>query len=78
MHYKADMFAIKSGLKETSRLRRDLGDAAIDAFFNYLYNFLTFYGPMMAFEFMAFLLRIENSCFQNKIVSRGHTLCWRY
>ena len=30
MHYKADMFAIKSDLKETFRLRRDLGDAAID------------------------------------------------
>ena len=37
MHYKADMFAIKSDLKETSRLRRDLGDAAIDGFFNFLY-----------------------------------------
>ena len=29
MHYKADLFAIKSDLKEISRLRRDLGDAAI-------------------------------------------------
>ena len=37
MHYKADLFAIKSDLKETSRLRRDLGDAAIDVFFNFLY-----------------------------------------
>ena len=54
MYYKADMFAIKSDLKETSRSRRDLGDAAIDGIFNFLYNFLTLYGPMMALEFMAF------------------------
>ena len=56
MHYKADMFAIESDLKETSRLRRDLSDVTIDGSFNllYLYSFLIFYGPMMALEFMAF------------------------
>ena len=46
MHYKADMFVIKSDLKETPRLRRDLGDAAIDVFFNFLYNFLIFMVPL--------------------------------
>ena len=46
MHYKAVMFAIKSDLKETSRLRSDSGDTAIDVFFNFLYSFLIFYGPM--------------------------------
>ena len=74
MHYKADMFVIKSDLKETSRLRRYLGDAAIDGFFNFLYKFLTLYDPMIGI----FLLCIEDSCFQDKIVSRGHILCWQY
>ena len=54
MHYKANMFAIKFDLKETSRLRRDLGDAAIDGFFQFPLQFFGFYGPMMALEFMAF------------------------
>ena len=79
MHYKADMFVIKSDLKETPRLRRDLGDAAIDVFFNFLCNLLTLYGPMMALEFIAcfyFVLRIlafRVILFQEDIPFAGNT-----
>ena len=54
MYYKADMFAIKSDLKETSRLRRVFGDAAIDGFLNFLYKVLILCGPMLAPEFKVF------------------------
>ena len=54
MHYKADMFAIESDLKETSRLRRGLSNATIDGVFDLLYSFLILHGPMMTLEIVAF------------------------
>ena len=75
MHYKADMFAIKSDLKEIARERRELGDAAVDCIVNFLWNFLTLYGPMMVLGFLAlFCFTLRMFAFRIKLFQEDISL----
>ena len=53
MNCKADMFSIKSDLKEVSKKRKKLGAATMDHIFSFLFTLLTLHGPMMLFQILA-------------------------
>ena len=71
MHYTADMFAIKSDLKEISRERKELGDASIYNMFSFPLMMLVIIELLVFFYFMLRIFVFRTKLFQEDIASNN-------